>query len=473
MALWSSEELKKITSGDVTGKFEVGGVSIDTRTIKPNDLFIAVKGSTDGHKYIKDAFSKGASAVLVEKKPKDLSENIPILVVKNSAHALRQIGVAARKRCKAKVIAITGSVGKTSTKEMIKLALEGQGIIHAAEKSYNNHWGVPLTLANMPEMTKFAIFEIGTSNPGEILPLAQMIRPDVAIITAIAEAHLAAFKSLNEITKEKTSILSALKENGLGIINADEDQLSFAGELVSPKIKTFGCTETADWKLHDIKFFNSKMIYKISAKNEIIYVKINALGVHHAMNSVAALCAIDCIGADLGRAVLKLGYWSSLDGRGARTYLAFEDNSNKIDVILVDESYNANPASVTSALDVLGVSKAPHPQGRKIAILGDMKELGPKEILFHENLETCSAIKDITLVHCVGSLMQALFYRIPEIKRGLWSPDVEHFCINLKDWIKSGDIIMVKGSLSTGMVLIVDEIKKLGHSIEHLGEEEL
>ncbi|MDA0362342.1 MAG: Mur ligase family protein, partial [Proteobacteria bacterium] len=181
MALWSSEELKKITSGDVTGKFEVGGVSIDTRTIKPNDLFIAVKGSTDGHKYIKDAFSKGASAVLVEKKPKDLSENIPILVVKNSAHALRQIGVAARKRCKAKVIAITGSVGKTSTKEMIKLALEGQGIIHAAEKSYNNHWGVPLTLANMPEMTKFAIFEIGTSNPGEILPLAQMIRPDVAI----------------------------------------------------------------------------------------------------------------------------------------------------------------------------------------------------------------------------------------------------------------------------------------------------
>jgi len=473
MALWSSEELKSITSGDVTGRFEVDGVSIDTRTLKPNDLFIAVKGSTDGHKYIQDAFSKGASAVLVEKKPRDLSANCPILVVENSAYALSQIGIAARKRCKAKVIAITGSVGKTSTKEMIKLALEGQGIIHAAEKSYNNHWGVPLTLANMPEMTNFAILEIGTSNPGEILPLAKMIRPDVAIITAIAEAHLAAFKSLKEITKEKTSILSALKENGFGIVNADEDHLSFISELVNPKIKTFGCTETADWKLHDIKFFNSKMIYKIRAKQETIYVKINALGVHHAMNSVAALCAIDCIGADLGRAVLKLGYWRPFDGRGTRTYLTLEDNSNKIDVVLVDESYNANPASVRSALDVLGVSKTPHPQGRKVAILGDMKELGPKEILLHEKLVTCSAIEDISLVHCVGPLMQALFYKIPEIKKGLWSPDAEHFSVNLKKWIKSGDIIMVKGSLSTRMVLIVDAIKKLGHSIEHFDEEEL
>ena len=277
--LWNSKELEVITGGHSIKPFTVNGVSIDTRTLQPNDLFVALTVKRDGHDFVLEALKKGASGVLVSKIPEGVSSECPLLLVKEVKRALDLIGIASRARSHAKIVAITGSVGKTSTKEMLKKSLSKHFLVHVSKKSYNNQWGVPLSLANMPENTEVAVFEIGMNSPGEILPLTRMIRPHLAIITAVTTAHLESFCSVDEIAKEKASILEGLEENGLGIVNCDFESLDKALSLYSSvKLITFGKFVEADWRLSNIKFSNTNMICSLTSNIYDFDFKINTLG---------------------------------------------------------------------------------------------------------------------------------------------------------------------------------------------------
>jgi len=466
--LWTADEVGVITGGRVTKNFNISGISIDTRTIKPNELFIALTNKRDGHNFILDAIELGASGALVNRVPKNIPPNFPLVIVENVSCALTSLGKAGRLRIKGKVIAVTGSVGKTSTKEMLKTLLSSQLKIHASERSYNNHWGVPLTLANMPVDTQVAIIEIGMNHPGEILPLALIAQPDIAVITNIAIAHLAAFQSLTHIAEEKASILHSLKKEGVGIINGDYESLNKVVETIDSKIITFGQSETVDWRLSKVRDVSSCTICYAMAEQQDFYFRLSTIGNHYAINAVAALCAVGEVGGDISKAIIALKDWKPFKGRGERSYINLGDDTF---IQLIDESYNASPASIKSGLKALVNTSFPkNVQGRRIAILGDMKELGKSEVFFHKVIKDDPSINNITTIHCVGNLMKALFDDLPDNKRGIHTRSVDELIKKLKILLKTGDIVMVKGSLSMQMVLVVDAIKGLGQPIQKLDE---
>lgn len=472
--LWNSKELEVITGGHSLKPFSVNGVSIDTRTLQPNDLFVALTVKRDGHDFVLEALKKGASGVLVSKIPEGVSSECPLLLVNEVKRALDLIGIASRARSHAKIVAITGSVGKTSTKEMLKKSLSKHCLVHVSKKSYNNQWGVPLSLANMPENTEVAVFEIGMNSPGEILPLTRMIRPHLAIITAVTTAHLESFCSVDEIAKEKASILEGLEENGLGIVNCDFESLDKALSLYSSvKLITFGKFVEADWRLSNIKFSNTNMICSLTSNIYDFDFKINTLGEHHAINATATLCAAHAIGADLSGAILGLENWKPFKGRGERSLINWKLDRDQSDLELIDESYNASPASVEASLYTLAISKPPAIHGRRVAILGDMLELGQTEKSLHEEIVKHPSLKDINVVHCVGELMNSLFQNLPPGKRGLLTLTAADFLTNLTGVLKPGDVVMVKGSLSMKMNLIVDAIKELGQVVELIDEDSI
>ena len=350
--LWSSEELEEITGGRSTKPFTVNGVSIDTRTLQPNDLFVALTVKRDGHDFVLEALEKGAGVILVSKIPEGVSLECPLILVGEVKQALDLIGSGGRARSHAKIVAVTGSVGKTSTKEMLKESLLGQCKVYVSERSYNNHWGVPLSLANMPVNTEIAVFEIGMNSPGEILPLARMIKPHIAIITAVTTAHLESFCSVKEIAKEKVSILEGLEENGLGVVNSDFEILDEALSLYSSsKLITFGKSIEADWRLSDIKFSDTNMICSVTSNINNFDFKINTLGEHHAINAVATLCAIHTMGADLSGAILALKNWKPFKGRGERSLIKWKLYAEQSDLELIDESYNASPHTMKITVD--------------------------------------------------------------------------------------------------------------------------
>jgi len=470
--LWSSEELEEITGGRSTKPFTVNGVSIDTRTLQPNDLFVALTVKRDGHDFVLEALEKGAGGILVSKIPEGVSLECPIILVSEVKQALDLIGIGSRARSHAKIVAVTGSVGKTSTKEMLKESLLGQCKVYVSERSYNNHWGVPLSLANMPVNTEIAVFEIGMNSPGEILPLARMIKPHIAIITAVTTAHLESFCSVKEIAKEKVSVLEGLEENGLGVINSDFESLVEALSLYSSsKLITFGKSIGADWRLSDIKFSDTNMICSVTSNINNFDFTINTLGEHHAINAVATLCAVHAMGADLSGAIFALKNWKPFKGRGERSLIKWKLYKDQSNLELIDESYNASPASVEVSLYTLAISKPPATHGRRIAILGDMLELGQTEKTLHEEISKHPSLKHINVVHCIGGLMGSLFQNLPTGKRGLLTATAEDFLVPLSGVLKPGDLVMVKGSLSMRMNLIVDAIKELGQIVEIIDEE--
>lgn len=465
MTLWTSDEAVAATGGTSAVSWTATGVSIDTRTLEAGDMFVALKAERDGHDFVAQALEKGAGCALVSKIPDGVPKDAPLLLVEDVLAGLEALGRAARSRTHAQVIGVTGSVGKTSTKEMLRTALTGQGAIHAAEKSYNNHWGVPLTLARMPRDTDFAVIEIGMNHPGEIAPLAKMARPNVAIITIVAPAHLEAFVSVEDIAREKAAIFEGLEQGGTAIINADLATTQLLLSKAPSNCETFGQSEAADWQLLEATSGDASTVCRASHAGTALVFKLGALGRHFAMNGLACLAAANAAGADLGRAAVELSNWAPPSGRGQRKFIHLDAQMPEQGIDLFDDAYNANPASVGAALDVLASATRPSAAGRRVAILGDMKELGETEADLHAGFATHQAMEHIDQVHCVGPLMKHLYDSLPASKQGLWAQTSAELAESPLALVRAGDVVMAKGSLSMKMALIVDAIKNLGQSV--------
>ena len=473
MSLWTSAEAAEATGGRSTADWTCSGVSIDTRTLEPGDLFVALKDVRDGHDFVAQALAKGAAAALVSRVPEGVASDAPLLIVGDVLQGLEALGRAGRARSTARVSAVTGSVGKTSTKEMLRAILSDQGRTHASVASYNNHWGVPLTLARMPRDTEFAVIEIGMNHPGEIAPLARMAAPEVAMVTTVAAAHLEAFESVAGIAEEKASIFDGVPEGGVAVINADiEHTPILRARAEAGGLREVGFGQQAEaFRLRDVSVQDSTTVVQAEVRGTPLLFKIATPGRHFAMNGLGALAVADALGADLALAAQSLGRWSPYTGRGGRETIVLDPVETHLALQLIDDSYNANPTSMAAALEVLAAATVAHDigrvsKGRRIAFLGDMKELGPDAKALHEGLAALEAIRSIDVIHCIGPDMRALYDILPEHQRGVWMPTSEDMLKGLRARLDSGDVVLAKGSLSMKLGLIVDAIRKMGHPVE-------
>ncbi|MCB5197624.1 UDP-N-acetylmuramoyl-tripeptide--D-alanyl-D-alanine ligase [Loktanella sp. TSTF-M6] len=467
--LWTSADAVAATGGTTTADWQAQGVSIDTRTIQPGDLFVALTAARDGHDFVAQALEKGAAAALVTHRPAGVGDDAPLLIVGDVLGGLADLARFARARTAARIVAVTGSVGKTSTKEMLRAALAPQGATHAAEASYNNHWGVPLTLARMPADCTYAVIEIGMSNPGEIAPLSQLTRPHVALVTTVAAAHLEAFENLAGIAHEKASIVAGLTAGGTAILNADLDTSDILRDVAAQygaKIVTFGTS--GDWRVGDVRITDAATIIEARHAETAYLCKLSVPGRHFAMNAVAVLAVSDALGADPAQSAMNLGQWLPPQGRGTREQVIVDQGQDGGTIDLIDDAFNANPTSMTAALEVLAASTPRDgvgliQTGRRIAILGDMLELGPDEIQMHADLADCPHLAALTTVHCAGPRMRALFDALPADLRGQWTPQADDMADAVMGLIDAGDVVLVKGSKGSQVSRVVDAIRKLGH----------
>ncbi|RMC37694.1 UDP-N-acetylmuramoyl-tripeptide--D-alanyl-D-alanine ligase [Paracoccus alkanivorans] len=451
MSLWTAADAAAATGGRTQGDWVASGVSIDTRTIRPGDLFVALRDIRDGHEFVAQALEKGASAALVSRIPEGVPDNAPLLIVPEVLPALEDLGRAGRARMTGKVIAITGSVGKTSTKDMARAALAGQGRIHAAEASYNNHWGVPLTLARMPCDSDFAIIEIGMNQPGEIAPLARMARPHVAMITTVAAAHLEAFGAIEGIAHEKGAIFEGLEAIGTAIIPEElsvtpilRDHADAAGAI----LVGFGRDGMA--RLIRAQAEGGMLSCRAKVSGEIVDFTLQTTGTHFALNAVGVLAALAAAGADVKEAARHLGDWQPPKGRGAVEELG--------GIRLIDDAFNANPTSLAAGLAMLAGLQG----GRRVVILGDMLELGPDEIALHRAVAGDPAMEAIDMVHAAGPLMRHLYDALPEEKRGAWAKTSAELAAKAAELVAPGDIVLVKGSKSSKVSAVVDALRQSG-----------
>ncbi|MBA4349702.1 MAG: UDP-N-acetylmuramoyl-tripeptide--D-alanyl-D-alanine ligase, partial [Rhodobacter sp.] len=404
--------------------------------------------------------------------PEGVAEDAPLLIVPDVLRALEDLGRAARARTRAKVVGITGSVGKTSTKEMLRAILGGQGRVHAAEASYNNHWGVPLTLARMPEETEFAVIEIGMNHPGEIAPLARMADLDVAMITTVAPAHLEAFESIEGIAQEKASILDGLRPGGVAVLNADiatAPILRAKAAAVGAKAVTFGAAADADWRILSVEIAGETTVVRATRRGEALLFKVRSPGRHFAANATGALAVAEAMGCDPAITACDIGQWSPPMGRGTRERIVM-DALDETGFDLIDDAFNANPASMAAALDVL-IAAVPEngigrlAAGRRIAVLGDMLELGPTEGDLHAAIARHPGLEAVSVIHCVGPRMRALWQVLPRGQRGTWSETAAELAARARSIIDAGDIVLVKGSKGSKVSLVVDGLRKLGQAV--------
>jgi UDP-N-acetylmuramoyl-tripeptide--D-alanyl-D-alanine ligase len=439
----------------------VYGISIDTRTLVQGDLFFAIKGdANDGHDYVEAALEKGAAAAVIDEAHADaLKGQGPLYIVHDVLAALRRLGEAARQRSAARIIAVTGSVGKTSTKEALRLVFTQSGPTHASVASYNNHWGVPLTLARMPKSAHYGVFEIGMNHAGEITPLVAMVRPHVAIVTNVAPVHLEYFDSVDAITDAKAEIFSGLMHGGTAIIHRDSAQFErleeHAKESPADHILSFGEHEKADARLLDITLAADHSIIHARIFGREVSYRLGAPGKHLAINSLAVLLTARAAGLALDNAVASLAFFQAQAGRGER--LILETAQGPFTVI--DESYNANPASMSAALALAGALPV-EAEGRRIAVLGDMLELGADEAAWHRGIASDVSANHIDLVFTAGPLMKSLFEALPVETRGGWREDVADLEPLVLDAVRHGDVIIVKGSNGSRMSKIVNALKR-------------
>lgn len=467
--LWTSSDADAATGGRSTRPWQATGVSIDTRTLQRGDLFVALKDQRDGHDYVKVALEKGAAAALVTHPPADVAADAPLLIVPDVLVALTALGAAARARTSAKVIGVTGSVGKTSTKEMLRVVLAGQGRAHAAEASYNNHWGVPLTLARMPADTDFAVIEIGMNHPGEIAPLSRLARLNVALITTVGAAHLEAFANIEGIAHEKASILDGLEPGGQAILPADLETTAILlakARAKSAKITLFGTDPDADYHLDSLAITNAATIVRATRQGQPALFKVMSPGRHFAMNALAALAVADVLGLNPAISTCDIGHWQPPTGRGTRERILL-DLVDETGFDLIDDAFNANPASMAASLDVLIAAEPEHGvgrigTGRRIAILGDMLELGPTEAALHVAIANHPGLVSVGTIHCIGPRMRDLWKALPRAQRGEWVETAAEIAPRARHLVDAGDIVLVKGSKGSEVSLIVDVLRKLG-----------
>ncbi|HEV7336440.1 MAG TPA: UDP-N-acetylmuramoylalanyl-D-glutamyl-2,6-diaminopimelate--D-alanyl-D-alanine ligase [Bosea sp. (in: a-proteobacteria)] len=456
--LWTGARLIEAMEARAQGPqpAAVTGASIDTRTLEPGDAFFAIQGDArDGHDFVAAALEKGAAlAVVDEAHVGAFPAEAPLAVVPDVLRAMERAGVARRAELHAGVVAVTGSVGKTGTKEALRLVLSRQGKTHAPVASYNNHWGVPLTLTRTPADVRYGVYEIGMNSPGEILPLARMVQPEVAIITTVQPVHLAAFESIEGIAREKAAIFSGLKAGGTAIINADIAQTGLLRELAqaSPagRIISFGESETADVRLLGCSLKPDISTVEANVLGRPVTYKLGSPGKHIVLNSLAVLAAVEAIGADLALAALALAELKPPAGRGARQMLHAPSGP----FTLIDESYNGNPASMRAAIENLGRIDA-HGRGRRIAVLGDMLELGESGPALHKGLAEAVTGNGVDLVFACGPLMRSLYDALPSRQRGAYAAQASGLEPLVLDALRAGDVVTVKGSLGSRMGSIV------------------
>jgi UDP-N-acetylmuramoyl-tripeptide--D-alanyl-D-alanine ligase len=461
--LWTSAAMVDAMHATTQGALPAGitGISIDTRTIKPGDAYFAIKGDVhDGHAFVEAALKAGAGLAVVEAAQRDkFPADARLLVVDDVLAGLVQLGLASRARLKAPIIAITGSVGKTSTKEALRRVLEAQGKTHASVASFNNHWGVPLTLARCPADVRFAIFEIGMNHAGEIETLVKMVRPHYAVITTVEPVHLEFFAGVEAIADAKAEIFSGLEPDGVAILNRDNAQFArlqkSAKKAGVSRIVSFGADEKAEARLIDVALHPTCSAVHANILGHDVTYKLGMPGRHMAMNSLAVLAAAELMGADLVHAALTLSQVVPAVGRGARHVLEVPGG----EATLIDESYNANPASMAAAINVLGAA-AVGPKGRRIVVLGDMLELGADGAKLHAGLLDAVQSNGIDLVFCCGPLMRNLWDALSTGKRGGYAGDAAALESQVLAAIRAGDAIMVKGSLGSKMKPIVSALEK-------------
>jgi UDP-N-acetylmuramoyl-tripeptide--D-alanyl-D-alanine ligase len=463
--LWTAAELLEATGGRFSTRFNASGVSIDTRTIQPGDLFVALIGEAgDGHDHAARAIEAGAAGVMLHQ---DLPTIAHRLIVDDTLAGLTRLGAFARARFPGRVVAVTGSVGKTTTKEMLRVALAAFGPVHAAVASYNNHWGVPLTIARTPLVISarssrdavFCIVEIGTNHLGEIAPLAQLARTHVAVITSIEAAHIGHLGDMSSIAEEKAAILGGLDAAGVAVLPADSPWFPLLRERAGAhKVISFGSAPGADARLLEIQPDANFSTLLVDVAGRELRMRLNAPGRHMAMNAVAALGAVTALGFDPVTAAHALKAFAPLPGRGAHRRLILPDGP----ALLLDESYNANGASTRAALDVLRLQ----PAVRRVAVLGDMLELGDAGPAEHAAL-AADVVRSADLVFTCGPLMRHLFDALPASIRGHHARDAAALAPVVAARIAAGDAILVKGSLGSRMKTIVaalDAQAKIGEA---------
>ncbi len=473
MTLWTAAEAAAATGGRATTDWSASGVSIDTRSIAPGDLFVALTDVRDGHDFVAQALNKGAAAALVSRVPEGVSPDAPLLIVDEVLPALERLGVAARARCRAQVVAVTGSVGKTSTKDMLRAVLAAQGTVHAAEKSFNNQWGVPLTLARMPADVDFAVIEIGMNHPGEIVPLARMARPHVALITTVAPAHLEAFDSVEAIAREKASIFEGLEPGGTAITNGDIPTASILEAAAREKgatLRTFGEAARNFHRVTDVRLSRETTVAQGRLWRQLIVYKVQSPGRHFAINAMAAFAAVKALNGDVALAIAALAKWQPPEGRGKIERLYLDPIEQKQSFDLIDDAFNANPVSMTASLEILAATNPRDglgriASGRRIAVLGDMLELGPEAADLHAAIARDPSLAEVDVIHCVGPLMRNLYDALPPEKQGQWTPNADKVARDAHGLVDAGDVLLVKGSKGIKVSLVVDAVRKLGHPL--------
>ncbi len=446
--LFSADDLTHATGGVMTTPFHAGGVSIDTRTIQPGDLFVALRTQTgDGHAHVTEALRRGAAGALVHDQDA-VPDGAALLVVADTQDALTSLGAFARTRFQGAVVAVTGSVGKTTTKEMLRIILSASGVTHAAHASYNNHWGVPLTLARMREDASYAVIEIGMNNPGEIAPLAALAAPDVAVITSVDAAHIGHLGSIEAIADEKSAVLGGILQGGTAVLPADNAQYARLLERLPQgvSLRDFGADDIIDIA-EDAD--GSDVHAVIDARH--LRFRVNAPGRHMVMNALAALTAAAALGVDMDASAAALAGFSAVAGRGVRRPILNGD------AVLLDESYNASGASVRAALAVLKLI----PAARRLAVLGDMLELGEHSRAEHESLAS-PVCDSADVLYACGSWMKALYDAVPRDKHGAYAADSDALAPLLLRDVRPGDAVLVKGSLGSRMRVIVAALDSAG-----------
>ncbi|MBV1696856.1 MAG: UDP-N-acetylmuramoylalanyl-D-glutamyl-2,6-diaminopimelate--D-alanyl-D-alanine ligase [Hyphomicrobiales bacterium] len=463
-ALWTVDAMAAAMGAERQGALPAGvsGISIDSRTVGRDHAFFAIKGDhRDGHDFVPGALAAGAAvAVVAADRGVELPSGAPLLVVPDVLAALRALAAAARARTDAKVIAVTGSVGKTGTKEALRLALAKDGETHASVASYNNHWGVPLSLARCPARALYAVFEIGMNHAGEITPLTRLVRPHVALITSVAPVHLEFFGTLAKIADAKAEIFLGLEPGGAAVLNRDNSQFARlkrrADEAGVSRIVSFGQHSSADARLIKCALHPDCSTVQADIFGTELTYKIGAPGRHLVDNSLAVLATAVLVGADLALAALALAEFKPVGGRGVIVEIDLPGGSARV----IDESYNANPTSVAAALALLGQTTI-GPRGRRIAVLGDMLELGRRARALHRGLLEPVLANGVDLVFCCGPLMKALWQALPASRRGGYAVDAAALETQVLSAIRAGDAVMVKGSLGSRMAPIVKALQRL------------
>lgn len=437
--LWTAHEIAEATGGQVMQDFSATGVSIDSRSIEPGDLFVALTGARDGHEFVVQTNDKGAAGALVSKPVP-----VPAVLVEDTFRGLERLGEAARMRApQTRRGAVTGSVGKTSVTRAVEAGLRLAGKAHASVKSYNNHIGVPLTLARMPRDTERAVFEVGMNHADEITPLSRFIRPHAVAITTVGPVHLENFADGEiGVARAKAEIFAGLEPEGVAILNADNpwfDLLKAEAEKAGAAVWSFGSGEGVTAQLLDFQVIDDGALVTVDLRGELIKFPLLQTGVHWGPNSLCVLLMLEALGVDRDTALRALATFEPIEGRGAEKIVRIDGGA----FTLVDESYNANPVSMQAALKTLGARKV---QGRRIAVLTDMLELGEGSARFHAELAAPLDAANVDRVFLAGVHMKSLWEALPPTRQGGYAEVTEKLTAELTAAIRPGDVVMVKGS---------------------------